>query len=69
MATRRRCVACGKLFGVSPQVPDQSYCAESACQRERKRLWQKERRAVDPLLGAAVDRAGPKCGLKHAVIA
>jgi len=48
MSTRRRCVACGKLFGVQPQVPDQSYCAEAACQRERKRLWQKARRAADP---------------------
>ena len=48
MSTRRRCVACGRLFGVRPQIPDQAYCAEPACQRERKRLWQKERRAADP---------------------
>ena len=48
MPIRRRCVACGRLFNVRPQIPDQSYCAELPCQRERKRLWQKERRAADP---------------------
>ena len=48
MSARRRCAACGKLFGVRPQVPDQSYCADQACQRERKKLWQRERRVSDP---------------------
>lgn len=48
MSARRRCAACGKLFKVLPQVPDQSYCAEPACQRERRKLWQRIRRAEDP---------------------
>lgn len=48
MPARRRCAACGKLFGVRPQVPDQSYCADEACQRERKKLWQRDRRTTDP---------------------
>lgn len=48
MSARRRCAACGKLFGVRPQVPDQSYCADDACQRERKKLWQRDRRITDP---------------------
>lgn len=48
MSARRRCAACGKLFGIRPQVPDQSYCADDACQRERKKLWQRERRTTDP---------------------
>lgn len=48
MSARRRCAACGKLFGVRPQVPDQSYCADDACQRERKKLWQRDRRTIDP---------------------
>jgi hypothetical protein len=48
MSARRRCAACGKLFGVRPQTPDQSYCADQACQRERKKLWQRDRRTTDP---------------------
>jgi hypothetical protein len=48
MSARRRCAACGKHFKVLPQVPDQSYCAESACQRERRKLWQRLRRIEDP---------------------
>lgn len=48
MAARRRCAACGRTFKVLPQVPDQSYCPEPACQRERRKLWQRERRLADP---------------------
>lgn len=48
MSARRRCAACGKLFGTRSQVPNQSYCADAACQRERKKLWQRERRTSDP---------------------
>jgi hypothetical protein len=48
VSARRRCAACGKPFKVLPQVPDQSYCAEPACQRERRKLWQRIRRAEDP---------------------
>lgn len=29
-------------------MPDQSYCADEACQRERKKLWQRDRRTSDP---------------------
>lgn len=48
MSARRRCAACGKPFRVRPQVPDQSYCSDPACQRERKKLWQRDRRSTDP---------------------
>jgi hypothetical protein len=47
MSARRRCAACGKSFRVRPQVPDQSYCSDAACQRERKKLWQRNRRNSD----------------------
>lgn len=47
MSARRRCAACGKSFRVRPQVPDQSYCSDPACQRERKKLWQRNRRSTD----------------------
>ena len=48
MPARRRCAACGQIFKVLPQVPEQSYCAEPACQRERRKLWQRARRLEDP---------------------
>ena len=44
----RRCHCCGKTFSPRPQVPKQQYCGEQACQRARKRDWQKERRRHDP---------------------
>lgn len=31
-----------------PNVPDQSYCPEPACQRERRKLWQRQHRSEDP---------------------
>ncbi|MEN8132834.1 MAG: hypothetical protein ABFS45_22165 [Pseudomonadota bacterium] len=45
---KRRCAACRKLFHPRPQSPGQTFCSAAQCQRERKRRWQKARRAVDP---------------------
>jgi len=44
---KRRCAACHKLFHPRPQSPGQKFCAAADCQRERKRRWQKARRAAD----------------------
>ena len=44
---KRRCAACRKLFHPRPQSPGQKFCAAAKCQRERKRRWQKARRAAD----------------------
>lgn len=44
----RRCSACHKLFHPRPQSPAQKFCSGAQCQRERKRRWQKARRAADP---------------------
>ena len=44
----RRCTACGHAFRPRPQVPQQSYCPTSDCQRERRRSWQKAKRESDP---------------------
>jgi hypothetical protein len=44
----KRCAACGAVFEPRPQSPKQSFCAASACQRERRRRWQRERRQSDP---------------------
>ena len=44
---RRRCAACGGAFRPRPQVPDQKYCSASACQRARRRRWQRAKRQSD----------------------
>lgn len=43
----RRCLCCGRGFYPRPQAPDQQYCSEKACQRERRRIWQRERKSQD----------------------
>ncbi len=45
---KRRCAACRKLFHPRPQSPGQKFCSAAPCQRERKRRWQRARRAADP---------------------
>jgi len=44
---QRRCAGCRKLFHPRPQCPEQGFCSAPACQRERKRRWQKAKRAAD----------------------
>jgi hypothetical protein len=43
MATRR-CLACGTAFSLRAQTPDQGYCSAKACQRDRRKHWQRDRR-------------------------
>jgi hypothetical protein len=43
----RRCAACGRAFRPRAQVPRQRYCGQAACQRERRRRWQKSKRQGD----------------------
>ena len=43
----RPCAACSEPFRPRPQRPDQRFCPERACQRERKRQWQQQRRQRD----------------------
>ena len=43
----KRCAACHKHFHPRPQSPEQKFCSAAECQRERKRRWQKARRAAD----------------------
>jgi hypothetical protein len=45
---KRRCRCCGKRFRPRPQVPNQRYCSQRACQNARKRAWQKDKRERDP---------------------
>ena len=44
----RHCAGCSKTFEPRPQVPDQAYCSSPACQRARKRQWQKDKLRSDP---------------------
>ncbi len=44
----KRCAACGERFSPRRNVPDQRYCAKRACQRERRRRWQREKLKQDP---------------------
>ncbi len=48
MNQKNRCAKCGCLFRPNPRVKDQEYCNRSACQRARKRRWQRKRMATDP---------------------
>jgi hypothetical protein len=34
--------------GATPQAPSQQGCSGKACQRTRRRCWQREKRATDP---------------------
>lgn len=43
----RRCTACGREFVPNPRVKNQTYCSDGACQKARKRLWQKDKLARD----------------------
>jgi len=44
---KRRCAACGCLFVPRRNVPQQRYCAKRACQRTRRRRWQRQKLKVD----------------------
>lgn len=44
----RSCAACGGTFRARPQVPQQCYCSEKECQRERRRRWQRDKLKHDP---------------------
>jgi hypothetical protein len=45
----RRCTACGHVLRPRSQVPLQGYCAAPACQRERRRRWQRVKRKSDSI--------------------
>jgi len=47
MKKKRRCAGCGQNFRPRPQVPEQHYCGAVACQRARRRCWQRTKRESD----------------------
>lgn len=42
------CCCCGQPFRPRPQNPTQTYCSHPACQRARRRDWQRAKRVSDP---------------------
>ena len=44
---RRCCAACEQAFRPRAQSPGQLYCGQPACQRERRRRWQRSKRQRD----------------------
>lgn len=44
----KKCIACKKKFTGYPQVPDQRYCSQINCQRERRRKTQQTKIRQDP---------------------
>lgn len=44
---KRRCRACRKTIEPRARTPDQGYCNDERCQKERRRRWQKEKRQSD----------------------
>jgi hypothetical protein len=44
---QRRCLSCRLRFRPRPQTPGQRYCGAEACQRERRRRWQRKRQQSD----------------------
>ena len=45
---RKPCASCGREFRPRPQTPKQVHCPADACQKARRREWQKAKRRVDP---------------------
>lgn len=43
----KTCNACGCTFTPRPQNPNQKYCTNAECQRERRRSWQQQKRRDD----------------------
>lgn len=47
-AQAHRCACCNQPFKARSQSPRQAYCTRRACQRERRRRWQRAKRLTDP---------------------
>ena len=44
---KQRCAACDCLFEPRRNVPQQRYCSKRACQRTRRRRWQRHKLKAD----------------------
>jgi hypothetical protein len=48
MAKTFICACCRRRLPANPRIKNQRYCAEVACQRQRKQHWQQIKMATDP---------------------
>ena len=48
MQASRTCAGCEKHFRARPQSPNQRFCSDPNCQKERRRRWQAAKRQKDP---------------------
>ena len=62
---QRKCKACGCDYSPRPQNPNQQFCSKPECQRERKRRWQKHKRATDADYRDNQARAGRRWAQAH----
>lgn len=65
MRPTRLCLACGNVFHPLLQVPNQRYCPAAACQRERRRRWQREHLRSDADYRDNQARAQAKWRVRH----
>nr|WP_137959868.1 hypothetical protein [Burkholderia sp. 4M9327F10] len=65
MKSTRLCAACGKAFHPLLQTPNQRYCSAAACQRERRRRWQREHLRGDADYRDNQARAQAKWRVRH----
>jgi hypothetical protein len=47
LMTSRICAHCAQSFQPRPQVPNQTYCSSTQCQRARKLRWQQDKLSTD----------------------
>jgi hypothetical protein len=62
---KRRCAACDCLFAPRPNVPQQRYCSRRACQRARRRRWQRHKLKADADYRANQAAAQQRWGERH----
>ncbi|MDB6159371.1 MAG: hypothetical protein JWO04_3077 [Gammaproteobacteria bacterium] len=62
---KRPCAACRKKFTPNARVPEQRFCQEKPCQRERRRRWQKNKRRGDADYRENERRAQRSWGERH----
>ncbi len=62
---KRRCAGCGCLFVPRRNVPQQRYCSKRACQRTRRRRWQRQKLKADADYRANQAAAQQRWGERH----
>lgn len=59
------CQVCNKVFIPLPQHPNQKYCTDVLCKKERKASWTKYKMRVDPDYREAQASASKKWSAQH----